>query len=234
MNILIIEDNIILAKKIANIFRLTTNFNNIKLIHSYDSFLKEYHIINSYDIIIVDIILEKNCYSSKNWINIVNLIRKKSETIPIIIISWLSDINWLDNAFWSWVNDYLVKPFRLKELQIRIDRWYRCFLYNNVKIKKTLIYYDLKKDLYKWEFYYKNKKINLTKNSKFILTIFIKNSEKLLTNLFLIDKIWWDISSVIERNPRVNITRLKKSLEIVWISNWIVNIRWEWYILKKY
>ena len=189
--------------------------------------------MNSYDIILVDIILYNNFHNKENWIEIVNLIRKKTETIPIVIISCLWDINWLENAFWSWVNDYLVKPFRLKELEIRIDRWFRCFLYNNLEVKRELIYFDLKKDLLKGEFYYKGQKIYLTKNSKYILTIFMKNPEKLLTDCFLIDKICWDISSIIERNPRVNIARLKKYLEQVWISNWIANIRWEGYILKK-
>jgi two-component system OmpR family response regulator len=233
MNILIIEDDIILAEKIAKVFRITWNFNNIKLLHTFNSFMREYHIITSYDIVLVDIILSNDFYDKNNWIKIVDLIRKKSETIPIIVISWLGDINWLENAFWNWVNDYLVKPFKLRELEIRVDRWFKIFLYNNLNTKKTLDYFDLTKDLYTCDFYYKNKKIDLTKNSKYILTLFISNPEKLLKDSFLIDKIWWDISSVIERNPRVNISRLKKSLDVVWIWDWITNIRGEWYILKK-
>ena len=66
MNILIIEDDILLAEKIAQIFKLNNNFNNIKVINSYESFLKLYHITNSYDIILVDIILNKNCTNKNN------------------------------------------------------------------------------------------------------------------------------------------------------------------------
>lgn len=233
MNLLIIEDDEILADRIAKSLNLTGNFNNIKVINSYESFLGEYHIINSYDIILVDILLSKDLSHDNNGIKIVNLIRKKSEIVPIIIISWLRDINWLEDAFWSWVNDYLIKPFRLKELEIRVHRWFKCFLHNNVKIKKELNYYGLKKDLYRWEFYFKGKKIKLTKTSKFILTLFLQNPGRLLTDSFLINKIWWDLSSIIDRNPRVNITRLKKSLEPFWLDSRIVNVRGEGYVLEK-
>jgi len=161
------------------------------------------------------------------------MIRHKSDTIPIIIISCLWHIDWLEKGFLIWVNDYLVKPFRLRELELRVNRWFRTFLYNKLKTKKELVYYSLRKDLFSWDFYYKDKKINLTKNSKFILTLFLQSPETLITDRFLIDKIWWDVSSVIERNPRVNITRLKKSLVEFWIDYWVHNVRGEGYILKK-
>jgi DNA-binding response OmpR family regulator len=74
--------------------------------------------------------------------------------------------------------------------------------------------------------------IILTKTNKYILLLFISKSENLLWNVYLIEKIWWD-SNLIDRNLRVTISRLKKSLEIYWINKWIKNIRWEWYIFKK-
>ena len=232
MNLLIIEDDNFLAEKIWNTFRKTSNFNEIKIIHSYNSFLKLYHLIETFDIILVDIVLW-SYNDENNWVKIVELIRKKTDNIPIIIISWYSDLCWLDKCFKMWANDYLIKPFRLLELELRVDNWFKMFLYNKISIKKELIYYELKKELFNWEFFFNWKKIELTKKSKYILTLFIKDPEKVLSESFLIDKIWWDISSVIERNPRVNIIRLKKSLKEFWIDNWIQNVRGEWYILKK-
>ena len=144
MNLLIIEDDTILAEKILKVFKLTWNFNNIKILNSYNAFLREYNVITSYDIILVDIILSKP-WDKNNWIKIVNLIRQKSQTIPTIIISCLWEILWLEEAFNYWVNDYLIKPFRLKELEIRVNSWFRTFLYNNLIVKKELDYYWLKK-----------------------------------------------------------------------------------------
>jgi DNA-binding response OmpR family regulator len=68
--------------------------------------------------------------------------------------------------------------------------------------------------------------------NKYLLLLFISKPEILLTNLFLIEKLWWD-SNICERNIRVSISRLKISLENYGIDNWIQNIRWEWYIIKK-
>ena len=71
MNLLIVEDDKILAEKISKVFKLTGNFNNIKILNSYNSFLREYNVVTSYDVILVDIILSN--YSLTN-----NGIRLKS------------------------------------------------------------------------------------------------------------------------------------------------------------
>jgi response regulator of citrate/malate metabolism len=57
MNILIIEDDIILASKLKYIFEKKALSNRIKTIHNYESFLDELYIVKSYDIILVDIFL---------------------------------------------------------------------------------------------------------------------------------------------------------------------------------
>jgi DNA-binding response OmpR family regulator len=58
MNILIIEDDIFLAKNIKKVFKKRVITNLITLISSYEDFIKELPIIKSYDIILVDIMLK--------------------------------------------------------------------------------------------------------------------------------------------------------------------------------
>lgn len=55
MNLLIIEDDILLASQIARVFagRLVTN--RIRMIHSSLEFTREIHLIRSYDIVITDL-----------------------------------------------------------------------------------------------------------------------------------------------------------------------------------
>lgn len=233
MNLLIIEDDLILAQQISRVFKFTWNFNKIKILNSYNQFLREYHLIKSYDIILVDIMLSPNIRDSKNWIEIVRLIRNKSTKVPIIVMSWLTELNWLEKAFWKWINDYLCKPFRLKELEIRVDRWCKTYFYNDLTVKKKISYWPLVKDICQNEFYYNWEHLVLSKNSKFILSLFISSPNKLISEEDLKNRIWWDVASVIERNPRVNVSRLKTSLERYWIWDWIKNIRWEGYVLKK-
>jgi len=231
MNLLIIEDDIFLANKIKQIFEKKIISNRVNILSTFNDFINELYLINTYDVILVDILLWPK--SLNNWIDIIRKIRLKNINIPIIIISWLNDIWWLKVAFEKWASDYICKPFRLAELEIRVSKWFNKFLLNSNNNNKTFIEYY-------WLVYYFNKNIFkfnwnevvLTKTNKYILLLFISKNEQLLKNIYLIEKIWWD-SNLIERNLRVTISRLKKSLNPSWINNWIKNIRWEWYMLKK-
>lgn len=232
MNILIIEDDLFLSQKIKEVFEKKILSNRIDIINSFDSFLDKISIIDSYDTILIDIILWDK--KERNWIDILKIIRNKNLNIPIVIISSFSDINWLKNAFDNWANDYIIKPFRLKELELRINRWYKSYFCSMCYNNKDLIEYNwLSYDLQKNEFSYNWKIIKLSKKIKYLLSIFIWYREKLLTEEFLINKIWWDIDLENNRNLRINILRLKKWLNPFWIDKWIKNIRWEWYILIK-
>lgn len=52
----------------------------------------------------------------------------------------------------------------------------------------------------------------MTKNNKYLLSLFFAHPEKLLTELFLSEKIWGDDCLLEHRNIRVNILRLKQAL----------------------
>jgi len=93
-------------------------------------------------------------------------------------------------------------------------RWFRAYCVNMILSNPQIVSY--KKIEYKFdtnEFYYKNIKINLTKKSKFILLQLLLQSERLITEIVLIEKIWGDREKLKNRNLRVNILRLKNSLK---------------------
>jgi len=113
MNILLIEDNIEIAeniKKLLNVYE--PNF-HIDIAYDfkqwYDKFKK-----NNYNLIILDLMLPGG-----NWLDLLKKIRKIS-TIPVIIVTALWDddhkIKWLT----LWADDYITKPFKVKELFLRI------------------------------------------------------------------------------------------------------------------
>lgn len=231
MNILIIEDDLDLAEKIKLIFFKKILSNRIKILHSYKAFLRELTIIWSYDIILVDIILWWN--ETKTWIDIINIIRRDYKCIPIVIISWMSEISRLEKWFDMWASDYITKPFRLRELEIRIYKWFKIYFYSDKSNNCSFLNYNwLTYHLEENIFYYNDVKLNLTKWNKYLLWIFISNKEKILSERFLIEKIRWDIWFVVERNLRIVILRLKYSLKEYWLENRIQNIRGEWYKLK--
>lgn len=230
MNILIIEDDEFLAEKISQVFKKVLTTNRVVVLHSLHEFKKQLNWINSYDIILTDLKLW-NEHNNKDWYEIISLIRNKNLSIPIVVISWNDNVDVLRTAFDCWASDYLIKPLRLKELEIRILNWFKnhCITKNNFNLK-TQKYNELSYNLETNEFYYQNKKIELTKNNKFILSIFFTNPEKILSENYLIEKIWWDFYNIVDRNLRVNILRLKKWLNEFWIDWRIKNIRGEWYL----
>ncbi len=231
MNILIVEDDYLLANRIKEVFEKKIVTNRIKILQTYENFIKEYTLIWNYDIFLIDILLWQN--KDKNGIDIIENIRKKNKSSPIIIVSWLDDITWLEKWFTKWANDYLVKPFRLKELELRVINWFKNYYYKPWFIQENKNYNWLEYNVLENNFYYKNQLLTLTKQSKFLLSILFQKPENLCTEEFLKDKMWLDIVSIIDRNLRINVLRLKQSLKPYNIDNWIVNSRGEWYMLKK-
>ena len=232
MNILIIEDEVFLAEKIKSAFWNKIISNRIKMIHSYTEFLNELSIIGSYDIILVDIMLWD--MDEKTGIDVVKTIREKNINIPIVIISSMSDYYRIELWFSTGANDYIIKPFRIKELEIRVLKWFRTFFlslyFGNDKIIR---YKELEYNISENQFYYQETPLELTKKNKYILSILLSKPEKLISNNYLIEKIWWDIYMIIERNLRVSIHRLKSELKWCNCHDRIQNIRWEGYMLKK-
>lgn len=231
MNILIIEDDLFLARNIEKMFDKKVITNRIKIISNYNNFVRELSIINSYDIILVDIFLRPN--EEKTGIDFIKLVREKNKSIPVIVVSRADDLLYLEKAFSVWANDYITKPFRFRELEIRVFKWFSIYLYSDLHATENLSYFWLEYCMRKNEFYYNWEVLELTKSNKYLLSLFLSNREVLLKENFLIEKIWWDISCIIERNLRVSILRLKRALEIYNLDSRICNIRGEWYMLKK-
>lgn len=231
MNILIIEDDQTLAENIKCVFEKKIISNRIKISYDFHQFSRELWVIQSYDIVLVDIILWRN--SQKNGIDIIKEIRKKSKLIPIVMVSWLDDITWLEKSFREWANDYIVKPFRLKELELRVYKWFETFFYMDLSGKNKISYEWLEFDITKNEFFFNKKSLPLTKSSKYLLSLFLSSPEKHLWENYLREKIRWDLTQTIDRNLRVNVMRLKAALKPFGIDHRIQNVRWEWYRIKK-
>lgn len=230
MNVLIIEDDYGLASQIRKILQEKVISNRVKILSSYDAFLLEKVNLEIYDIILIDIFLWDKL--KRNGINIVEQIRNKWIKIPIIMISSFSDCDWIEKSFYYWANDYIIKPFRLKELVIRIEQWFKMYLSFHIHCEEKLTYKWLEYSIQKNEFLFDGKTITLTKKNKYLLSLLLIHSEKIVTNTFLLEKIWGD-DFLKERNTRISVLRLKKALWEFWLNKWIHNIRGEGYMLRK-
>ena len=89
------------------------------------------------DLIIVDVVLQK-----LDGYSVCQEIRKIS-SVPIIIVTMASHISDRLMGFEVGANDYVVKPFSKKELEVRI----RALLYNSVKKQPKFRYSNPKSEM---------------------------------------------------------------------------------------
>ena len=232
MNILIVEDDQFLAKNIIKQFHKYAPTNIIKHLSSYNDFLWESH-YDIYDIILLDICLSEKPLD-RSGLNILQHIRKTNTTIPIVVMSNIIQYSYLERAFEYWAQDYLIKPFRVRELQIRIQRWFHSYIFNEFySSPKNLVYHQLEYSPSTNEFLYDNKKLELSKSSKYVLSLLLINKERLVTKQFLSEKIWWYSEKTENKNLRIKILRLKESIINLPLNSRIQTVRGEGYILQK-
>lgn len=124
MNILIVEDDAFLAGKIANTFQSRIAVNRVKTVGSYMEFLNELYCVSAYDLVLTDLKLSGDVRDFGGY-RVIRAIREKDVRVPIIVMSGYGEIERLELAFEYGASDYLIKPIRLKELEVRIFNWLR-------------------------------------------------------------------------------------------------------------
>lgn len=231
MNILIIEDDIFLAKHIARVFEKKDATQKVTLLDRPENFLREFAKIRTYDIVVTDLCFPE--LSRFSGFDVIEMIRSEKYDIPIIVISGLSDISDLERAFLLGANDYIIKPFRLLELDVRATNWYKQYYLKHCETLGDIsIYHSLEYHIKIHEFYYNSLHIPLPKKWKHLLLLFFTQSETLLCESTLEEKLYGDHERIETRNIRVNIARLRKILSRYGIDHWIRNVAGEGYIFS--
>jgi len=215
MKIIIIEDNEDISSNIKKFLEL----DQIIVAQAYDgeSWL---NMVLSYDF---DLVLLDYMLPKKDWIEVCKEIRKKKD-IPIIMMTakWEDDdkILWLE----SWADDYIVKPFKIRELVARIKAIAkRSGLEDNKKIGDIEINIKNKTVSKAWNI------VNLALKEYQILECILKN--KTITRTSLIENIWsWeDDLFTADNKVDVYISNIRKKL---W-KDIIKTVKWYGYSIKS-
>lgn len=234
MNILLIEDNIQFSEHLSATLLKNTYVNRVEQVSSFVWFQNLIGHLRAFDIILVDLVLEWETIHNPSGFKIIELLRKNGNTIPIIVISSSDNIHDIEYAFSLWATDYMWKDIRYKELEVRLFHWYREYCMPNTNKKKwVLTYHGIEFIQSRNEYIYNKEIIEFTKNMKYLFSLFFNEREKLLTDDYLIEKVWWYHEHLDMKNTlRVNIRRLRATLEEYSISHWLRNDWWEGYIFK--
>ena len=108
MKILLIEDDNIIWQNICEY--LEENSFPVTWKQDWEEWFKE-ALKNKYDIFIFDVMLPK-----KDGFEIAKELRENNDKTPIIFLTAKEDLESKEKWFNVWWDDYLTKPFKLKEL----------------------------------------------------------------------------------------------------------------------
>lgn len=113
MRVLLLEDDVVLAREIVKFL----SQNEIICDNLYDGSLFESQVrLFPYDLYLLDINVP-----GINGIRLLEIIRKDNRLTPVIMLTAYGEIDDKIKAFGMGADDYLVKPFHLRELLVRIQ-----------------------------------------------------------------------------------------------------------------
>lgn len=153
------------------------------------------------------------CFLGKNGFEILKKLREEKLETPIIMLTAKSELydklNGLDNG----ADDYITKPFHMKELIARI----KAILRRNINIKddNCLEYEDIKLNLSSGKLICKENEIDINGKELELLEMLLINQNKIVKREVLADKIWGYYSDAEYNNVEVYISFLRKKLKLV-------------------
>ena len=199
MEILLVEDNEILAKGI--IYSLEQE--KFKVIHKTNvketiKFLQN----EKPKLVILDISLPDGSGFDLYEKNI------KDKNIPTIFLTAKDDEDDIVKGLEVGAEDYITKPFSIRELIARINK----ILLRNKK-NSIIKVKDIEFDIDKMVVYKEGKEINLTSLELKILNLLFMNLNKVVTRNYIIEKIWeWTGNDVNDNTVTVYLKRIREKL----------------------
>jgi two-component system KDP operon response regulator KdpE len=139
---------------------------------------------------------------------------REFSNIPIIVVSARDQDNEKVEALDAGADDYLTKPFSIKELLARIRVILR-HSNNNKKEEIPVVYRigDLEIDQEKHKVTLEGNDIHFTPMEYKVLTLLIRNSGKVLTHKYLLKEVWGNYLESDVQSLRVFMANIRRKLE---------------------
>lgn len=204
--ILVVEDD----KEINNLiceglrneqYEITQAFDGKEAIDKY---------VEEISIIILDLMLPKI-----DGIEVMRRIREKSN-VPIIILSAKNDECDRIVGLRMGADDYMVKPFSVRELTARVKAQLRRYVDYNKKDnmeKSILVHSNLKLDVLNYKVFKDDCEISLRPKEFEILKLLMSNPERVFTKEQIFEHVWKDNYLGDDNTVMVHIKRLRNKIE---------------------
>lgn len=162
-----------------------------------------------YDLILLDVMM-----GEISGFKMASMLRKdeKLSRIPIIFLTARDSENDKLTGFNIGGDDYISKPFSIKEVQARVKAVLRRSAPSDSEEVKELKYESLTIDLRSKKCYIGGEEQTLTKKEFEILRLLLEHPGQVFSREEILSRVWSDEVYVLDRTIDVNITRLRKKI----------------------
>lgn len=204
--ILMVEDDSTIA--FAMKYALEQESFNVDVSNNIE-YARKYLKNNEYDLILLDVMLPDG-----NGYDLCAEILQKSEDIPVIFLTACDEEVNIVMGLDMGGDDYITKPFRVRELLSRINAVLRRRGKKAEDTKKILNLGDITINTLEAKVTKSNKEIHLTAAEYKLLLILIQNKNKVLSRVQILEKLW-DVSYdfINDNTLTVYIKRLREKIE---------------------
>lgn len=168
--------------------------------------------ISSYHLLLLDVMM-----GEISGFKMANILKKDKKTaqVPIIFITAKDTENDTVTGFNLGADDYISKPFSLREVIARVKAVLRRTATSDMeKVPEQLSYQSLVIDITKKKVSIDGEEVPLTKKEFEILFLLLQNKGRVFSRENILSRIWSDEVYVLDRTIDVNITRLRKKIGI--------------------
>lgn len=203
MKILLVEDE----KVLSNSLRQVLEALHYEVTQAYDG-LEAVNLCNdkTFDLIIMDIMMPK-----MNGIEATKKIRAMGKDTPIIMLTAKGEVEDKVDGLDSGADDYLSKPFEIKELLARI----RALLRRGEKLIDNTKFHDLTLNPNVYLIKCCSKQVYLTKKEFMLLEYFIRHQDRYSSTETILEDLWGNDKDVDITVVWVFISNLRKKLESI-------------------
>ncbi len=200
--LLLLEDDLTLSETIVDYFE-EQGFEVVPVYDGQEALEIVYE--NSFDLFLLDVNVPL-----LNGFELLKQIREQDNTTPAIYITSLNSMDSLEEGFQSGCDDYIRKPFELKELLLRVQTIIKREFSNKseeIKIDDNITFSTTTNELKKDE-----QIVQLNLKELKLLKFFLQNKDQVLAHERIYDYVWDYDEQYSDNSLRTYIKNLRKVL----------------------